>query len=318
MPKLLALPNDILSDYLFKYLPAADLCRLKAVCRAFHGKEPESSAICKELETRDKALILSQKYPRESPIMSLFDRRQQVVVSFDQCSAFAWEMTREAQRHEVPGFSCEDCHCKYCGGITGIPRLSDNGLRDGKHFSFFARFCCHDKLLWEGFLHDYIQPEENDDPMGDLLYEPNSIFVRACKAVLGIDACKYLDFQKRYMTGSYVECHFSNITNLTKDDVSSELHVTVISLVQSQQQSGLFLEMRLHYSSPNENYQQSNFSNTDSASFDVLADQRNVPGHRGRNSGFATSCLTWKSSRCLHSFSLICGDDLDDDESDRI
>jgi hypothetical protein len=56
--------------------------------------------IGQELKGRDAALTLSQQYPAKSPILSIMDYRERVL-SFERCSAFAWEMTHQAVEHKT-------------------------------------------------------------------------------------------------------------------------------------------------------------------------------------------------------------------------
>jgi hypothetical protein len=132
MTTLYNLPDDLLSIAL-KYLTPSDLWRLGLVCRKFHGNDPIQNAVQKEFEERDKALILSQQYPSESPFMSVLNPRQRVI-AFERCSSFAREMTQEALRHENRDSSCKVPDCKFPDLHCWIPESMD-GLRGEKYYS---------------------------------------------------------------------------------------------------------------------------------------------------------------------------------------
>ena len=290
MLTLLTIPDDLFSNAL-KYLTAVDLWRLGAVCRKFHEKDPERNVVQNEVKVRDEMLILTQQYPPRSPIMCIFDVRQRVLV-FERCSAFAWEMTHHAQQHETRGFTCKETRCKYFDLQASIPRLA-NGLRMGKYFLFFAQFTCNDKLFWQGFLKDYNPQSDLTSPMDGLLVEPDRLPNEIANA--------WRDFQQRKVEGSDVQIHLDtgNVTNFTKEDVSCDLHTTLVSLIYYRDQPGSLPEVRLHYSSSGfqSQYPQMSSLNHNLPSIDILRDQY-VTMHQGRHADHATPFLIWKSSRC--------------------
>ena len=116
------------------------------------------------------------------------------------------------------------------------------------------------------------------------------------------------DFERTNLKGAYVLRHFytGNVTNFTKEDVNSDLHVAIVSLIQSAAEPHLPPELRLHYSSQGIESQFPPLSSwkDDSASVDILRDQK-VKTHKRGDDDCATPFFIWKSKACLHSFSLM-------------
>jgi hypothetical protein len=311
MPILFDLPDDVLSSYILKYLNGTDLLRLQGVSRCFRGKDLTRSVIQRELVARDKSLLLSQQYLPDSPLMSIFDHGQRVM-SFERCSNFAWEMTRQAQRHQTRGFSCKKSGCKCLDLHTDIPELA-NGLREGKIYLFFVQFTCKGKLLWEGFLRDYDPQADVITPMDDLLRKPDGELNEVTEVLGPAVGDAWVQFEQSYVEESNVELHLdtSNVSHLTKEDVNASLHVTLISLIHTPEQSGSIPELRLHYTS--KGCPQLSSPTYDSPSVDILHDQYVTL----RKNDHATPFLIWKSKPCLHSFSLLYNFDFDTYTFDR-
>ena len=324
MSTLLSLPDDLFSKIL-KCIPAADLLRFRAVCQRFYAKDLEKNTVVRELRARDDAFILSEQYPPDSPIMFIFDFRQRVL-AFERCATFAWEMTREAKWHEQLGHYCEEPGCKHLDLHSHIPEL-ENGLRGGKHYLFFAQFTCNDKLLWQGFLRNYNPHSDRTNPMDDILRKAGGQFNDIVN-VLGNEAGKeWLDVYRSHVTDSDIQLHLdtSNISNLTKDDVTSDLHVTLVSLTHSVRRPLIQSELHVHYSSHGfyEYFLRSPSLNHDSPSVDVFQDEQ-VTRESGANADdYAIPFLIWRSSCRPHSFSLLYKfvefdepDEYEDDEDD--
>lgn len=305
MLTLLTLPDDLFTNNILKYLPAADLWRLGNVCRKFHGDGSLSIAIQREFRERDKAFIRSQQYTPKSPIMSIFDYRQRVF-SFERCSAFAWEMTRQAQRHGTGDVSCREPGCTYFNLHARVPRIA-NGLRNGKNYLFFAQFTCKDKLLWQGFLQDYNPQSDLTSPIRDLISPSDDDDDQRNEALANVFDDTFVDFYDNFVIESDVRFHLDarNVTNLTKDHVTSDLHVTLISLIHFQEQPGMLPELRLHYSSGGiqQEYPETPTLNTE-LSIEVLNDQY-VMTHYRKHDAYATPFLLWESRDRLYTFSVL-------------
>ena len=303
MPNLLILPDDLFSNNILKYLPAVDLWRLRKVCRRFYGNDSEGSLVQREFKERDEAFLLSQKYTSESPIMSILDHRQRVS-SFERCSAFAWEMTRQAQRHEASSVSCRDPGCSYLNLHARVPRIA-NGLRNGKHYLFFAQFTCKDMLVWQGFLQDYNPQSDLTSPIRDLISPAGNNQQNQAMANAFDDT--FVDFYDNFVIESDVRFHLDarNVTHLTKDHVNSDLHVTLISLIHSAEQPSSRPELKLHYSSGGiqQEYPETPSPNT-SLSIDVLNDQY-VMTHYRKHDAYGTPFLLWQSRDRLFTFSML-------------
>lgn len=104
-------------------------------------------------------------------MMYIFDHRERVFL-FERGSAFACEMTGEAQRHQTSGFSCKESDCEY-PELNARIRVVANGLRDGKNHLFFAHFTCQDKVLWQGLLRDLDQQSDLISPIRMLVFHPD-------------------------------------------------------------------------------------------------------------------------------------------------
>ncbi|GAX27280.1 hypothetical protein FisN_13Lh152 [Fistulifera solaris] len=167
MLTLLDLPDDLFSESIFTYVPVTDLGRFGTVCRKFHNMR---HLVDEELKARDTALIVSQQYPAESPILSILDYRERVL-SFERCSTFAWEMTRQAIEHEACPSHEEETGCQ-CNPLESFPKLQD-GLRGGKNYFFFVQFTAMNKLLWEGFLRDARTESDDYSPLISLFRNEN-------------------------------------------------------------------------------------------------------------------------------------------------
>ncbi|GAX25081.1 hypothetical protein FisN_10Lh279 [Fistulifera solaris] len=311
MSVLFDLPNDVFSSCILKYLTSTDLWRLQGVSRRFRQNDLTKNAIQREIVARDKTLILSQNYLPDSPLMYIFDHARRVL-SFERCSDFAWKMTRQAQRHQRRGFSCKRSGCKCLDLHADIPELA-NGKRDGKIYLFFVQFTSKGELLWEGFLRDYDPQGDVITPMDDLLRKPDGELNEVTEMLGPVVGDVWVQFEQSYVEESNVELHLdtSNVSNLTKEDVNSSLHVTLISLIHSPEQSASIPELRLHYSS--EGCPQLSSPTYESPSVDILHDQYVTL----RKNDHATPFLIWKSKPCLHSFSLLYNFDFDTYTFDR-
>ncbi len=293
MTPLLDTPDDLFSNHILKYLTVADLCRLRRVCRKFH--DPERNVVLKEFMARDEGLTLSQQYASNSALLSLFNCRERVTW-FQRCSDFAWEMTRQALRHQSEYVLCRDPDCPYVNLHARVPRIA-HGLRNGKNYMFFAQFTCQENLLWEGFLQDY-------NPLSDLTSPIRELIAPGEPAADALDD-RFVDFYDNFVVESDVRFHLDarNVTNLTKDLVRSDLHVTLISLIYSP--GGSSPELRLHYSSqgiqlkypepPSLNH---------SISIDVLMDQ-DVMSHYRKHDAYATPFLLWSAENHLFTVSML-------------
>jgi hypothetical protein len=230
MSKLLSLPDDQIYS-IFQYLRAADLWRLGAVCRTFHGKDLDENAVYKKFKARDDFLLLSQQYPRESPVLSLFDCRQRVL-SFERCSEFAQAMSLHVKKTEEWGYSCS--HYCRCAELHGkVPKLA-NGLRDSNCYLFFVQFMHQDKILWEGFIRDYNPKSDLIIPIDDLLRKQDGSLTKVSDVFGMSGGLEWLGFQSVF-DDSDVQFHLdtSNVTNFTRDHVNSDLFVTLVSLICS-------------------------------------------------------------------------------------
>lgn len=303
MLALIDVPDDLFSNDILKYLTASDLCRLEAVCRKYHGNDAEGGVVQREFQERDEALTLSRQYPPESPIMTIFNHRQRVS-SFERCSIFAWEMTRQAQLHQITDFSCREPGCKYLNLHARIPRIA-NGLRNGKNYLFFAQFTCNDKLLWQGFLRDYNPQSDLTSPIRDLIFHADD--GQRNEELANVFDDRFVDFYDNFVIESDVRFHLDarNVTKLTKDHVNSDLQVTIISLIHSPEQTGLLPELRLHYSSREIQlqYPETPSPNT-SISIDVLRDQY-VMTHYRKHDAYGTPFLLWESRDRLFTLSML-------------
>jgi hypothetical protein len=301
MTPLFDLPEDLFSNHTLQYLTAADLCRLRRVCRKFHGNGTERNVILKEFMARDEALTLSQQYSPNTVVFSIFDYHQRVLW-FERCSAYAWEMTRQASRHQTEDVSCRDPDCKYMNLHARVPRIAD-GLRNGKSYMFFAQFTCQKKLLWEGFLQDYNPLSDLISPIRDLIAPADEEQRTAALADVLDD--RFVDFYDNFVIESDVRFHLDarNVTNLTKDLVRSDLHVTLISLIYSP--DGSLPELRLHYSSEGIQLEYPETpSPNHSVSIDVLEDQY-VMTHYRKHDAYATPFLLWSAEDRLFTVSML-------------
>ncbi|GAX25091.1 hypothetical protein FisN_10Lh291 [Fistulifera solaris] len=301
MTPLLDTPDDLFSNYILKSLTVADLCRLRRVCRKFHD-DSDRNIILKEFMARDEALTLSQQYASNSAILSLFNCRERVIW-FERCSAYAWEMTRQALRHQSEYVLCRDPDCPYVNLHARVPRIA-NGLRNGKNYMFFAQFTCQEKLLWEGFLQDYNPLSDLTSPIRELIApaEPRNTSTALVDDVLDD---RFVDFYDNFVIESDVRFHLDarNVTNLTKDRVRSDLHVTLISLIDSP--DGSSPELRLHYSSGGIQLEYPEPpSLIHSISIDVLEDQY-VMTHYRKHDAYATPFLLWSAENRLFTVSML-------------
>ncbi|GAX27748.1 hypothetical protein FisN_13Hh152 [Fistulifera solaris] len=309
---LLDLPDDLFSESIFTYVPVTDLGRFGTVCRKFHSMR---HLVDQELKARDTALIVSQQYPAESPILSILDYRERVLW-FERCSAFALEMTHQAVEHEACPSHEDETGCQ-CVPLNSFPRLKD-GLRDGKNYFFFVQFTSMSELLWEGFLQDAQTESDEYSPLISLFFNENVDIYQAFDGEeinngRSIFASVNEMFQWRDFTrGRETQFHLdaSNITNLTKEHVNSDLHVTVVSLVVDQHTTPP-RKLHLHYSS--RGHLQSPSFEDRSVSFDVLR-HRYLPNYCATVretdktytlSEYATPYMIWTSRSCLFSFSLL-------------
>ncbi len=303
MPSLLDLPDELISNDILKYLAVADLWRLGAVCHKFNDEQ--DSVVHHEFKSRDEALVASQQYPQNGAMLDVLNSRQRIL-SFERCSSFAWEMTRQAQRHDSLRVPCTDPDCPYPNLHSRIPILND-GLRNKKNYFFFALFTNRDTVLWQGFLQDNNPESDFTSPIEELINNPdqasnndvsNEVLINEGVALL-------MDFQEDFIVDSEEQFHLNarNVTTLTRDHMDADLRVTLVSLSYDQEKPELQPSLRLHYSAKGLQDLLDPPLNNDLLSMHILSDQY-VMTHRRNYDHYATPFLLWATTS-LHSFSML-------------
>jgi hypothetical protein len=147
-------------------------------------------------------------------------------------------MIYEVQRCETRDFVCN--YTDYCYIDLDVDFLGyESGQHDKNPYLLFSQFINNSNLWWQCFLNDYnLLSDDTIDPIDDHLRQPNGELLRVTD-VMGEDVGKaWNEFRCRNSRNfeDLVPLDIGNVLNFRKDDVSYDLHVTLVSLVHAVKQ----------------------------------------------------------------------------------